>query len=57
MSDHEDAWNAYMNIRWGAPDCTACDQARESGATVCSDCGMPIDQGKPKSWGRLAQRP
>ena len=50
MSDHEDAWTAYMNIRWGAPDCTACDQARESGATVCSGCGMPIEQGKPKFW-------
>ncbi len=56
MTDHEDAWTAYMNIRWGAPDCTVCDRARESGATVCSGCGMPIEQGKPKFWGRVAQR-
>jgi hypothetical protein len=56
MSDHEDAWTAYMNVRWGAPDCTVCDRARESGTTVCSGCGMPIEQGKPRFWGRVAQR-
>jgi hypothetical protein len=56
MSNHEDAWTAYMNIRWGAPDCAVCDRDRDDGAIVCSGCGMPIELGTPKLWGRVAQR-
>ena len=53
LRNRENAWSEFMNMRWAAPDCTSCDVERERGATVCGDCGYPIEQGKETFWDRV----
>lgn len=56
MSDYEGVWSEYMNTRWQASDCVECDLDRDKGATACSGCGMPIEQGKRSFWERVAAK-
>ena len=51
--DHQDAWDAYMSTRWGAPECSTCEPDRERGLAICSSCGSPIDRGHAGFWERV----